>query len=98
MDEHRHAPKPVQVSTRLADGLLQIVETPDGERMQLRVYRHVEGLSARVDIARDSGTEILAPRPVDGDHHWLRSSAAPPEPHAFEELPFAMAEPERHEH
>ena len=107
-DEHH--PKPIQVSARLADGLLQIVDTPDGERMQLQVSRHVEGLSARVDIARENGTETLDLRPVDGDHHWLRSSVAPAEPHAFaaklrlsagndnEELPFAMAEPKGHEH
>jgi cation diffusion facilitator family transporter len=109
-DAHHHAPKPVQVSARLADGLLQIVDTPEGERMQLRVSRHVEGLSARVDIARDNGTETLDLRPVEGDHHWLRSSVAPAEPHAFaaklrltagndnEELPFVMAEPEGHQH
>lgn len=107
---HQHAPRPVQVSTRLADGLLQIVDTPQGERMQLRISRHAEGLSAQVDIARDGRTEVLDLQPVEGDHHWLRSSVAPSEPHAFaaklrlragndnEDMAFAMAEPEGHQH
>lgn len=105
-----HAPKPVQVSTRLADGLLQIVDTPDGERMQLRISRHAEGLSVQVAIAREGRIEVLDLRPVEGDHHWLRSTIAPAEPHEFaaklrlsagndnEEVPFAMVEPEGHQH
>jgi len=108
--DHHHAPKPIQVATRLADGLLQIVDTPDGERMQFRVSRHAEGLSARVDIARGSTTEVLDLEPVAGDHHWLRSIVAPAEPHQFsaklhlragndnEDVPFAMVEPEGHQH
>lgn len=107
---HHHAPYPVYVSTRLADGLLQIVDTPDGERMQLRVSRHAEGLRATVSIERDGRTEVLELRPVAGNHHWLQSSNAPEEPHEFaaslkltagndnEELAFAMAEPEGHHH
>ncbi|MBN9304934.1 MAG: cobalt transporter [Devosia sp. 67-54] len=108
--EHHHAPKPIQVASRLADGLLQIVDTPEGERMQLRVSRHAEGLSARVDIARGSNIEVLDLQPVAGDHHWLRSAVAPAEPHEFsaklrltagndnEEVAFAMVEPEEHHH
>jgi cation diffusion facilitator family transporter len=108
--QHHHAPRPIQVASRLADGLLQIVDTPEGERMQLRVSRHAEGLTARVDIARDGSTEVLDLRPVEGDHHWLRSAVAPAEPHEFaaklrltagndnEEVPFAMVEPEGHHH
>ena len=107
---HHHAPRPIHVASRLADGLLQIVDTPDGERMQLRVSRHKEGLAARVDIARGDAIESLDLHPVDGDHHWLRSSVAPAEPHEFtarlrlhagndnEDVPFAMVEPESHHH
>jgi cation diffusion facilitator family transporter len=109
--EHHHAPDPVPVATRLADGLLQIVNTPDGERLRLRVSRHAEGLSASVDIARESGrTEVLELQPVGGDHHLLQSRTAPEEPHEFsarlrlaagaerEELTFSMAEPAGHHH
>jgi cation diffusion facilitator family transporter len=107
---HHHAPDPVYVSTRLADGLLQIVDTPDGERMQLRVSRHAEGLRATVAIERNGRTEMLELRPVQGNHHWLQSSTAPEEPHEFaaslklaagndnEDLAFAMVEPEGHHH
>lgn len=109
--DHHHAPDPVSISTRLAEGLLQIVDTPEGERMRLRVSRHAEGLRASVVIDRPEGrTEVLELRPVGGDHHWLQSSAAPEEPHEFaaslrlvagndnEEVAFAMAEPEGHHH
>ena len=106
-----HPPDAVAVSSRLALGLLEIVETPDGERLQLRISRHAEGLSARVGIERDGGEiEELDLLPVDGDHHLLRSRAAPQEPHEFtaklrlaagndnDELSFAMAEPAGHSH
>jgi cation diffusion facilitator family transporter len=104
------APKPVHVTSRLAQGLLQIVDTPEGERLQLRVSRHAEGLSARVDIVREGQIEVLELKPVAGDHHWLRSLAAPAEPHEFsarlqlaagndnEVVSFAMTEPEGHHH
>jgi cation diffusion facilitator family transporter len=109
-DDH-HAPEAVPVVSRLATGLLQIVDTPDGERMRLRVSRHAEGLNASVDIQREGGrTEVLALRPVGGDHHWLESAVAPEEPHEFaaklrlatsndnDEVPFSMAEPAGHKH
>ena len=108
---HHHAPDPVPVSTKLANGLLQIVDTPDGERMRLRVSRHAEGLIASVDIERAGGrTEILDLQPVGDDHHLLQSRTAPEEPHEFsarlrlaagaelEELAFAMTEPAGHHH
>ena len=107
--EHHHAPQPFRVVGRLADGLLEIVDTPGGERMRLRVSRHVEGLQANVAILRPSGeVETLPLVPVQDDHHRLESMTAPAEPHAFsaklhliagtqiEELPFTMVEPESH--
>jgi cation diffusion facilitator family transporter len=108
---HHHVPDPIRVSTRLADGLLQIVETPEGERLRLRVSRHADQLRASVVIKRDGGRrEVLELRPVGGDHHWLQSSTAPEEPHEFaaslqlsagnddEDVAFAMVEPETHQH
>ncbi len=108
---NHHAPDPFTVSTRLADGLLQIVDTPQGERLRLRISRHAEGLQASVTIHRPGGRiEVLALNPVNGDHHWLQSSAAPEEPHEFaatlklaagndnEDVAFAMAEPDGHHH
>ena len=108
---HHHAPDPFLVSGKLASGLLEIVDTPQGERMRLRLSRHAEGLRANVAIERPGGAvERLPLSPVGGDHHYLQSLVAPAEPHEFsarlqlaagadsEDLPFAMAEPEGHHH
>lgn len=105
---HHHAPSPFRVVSDLADGLLEIGETPAGERMILRVARHAEGLRATVAIQRPGGVEELALAPTGGNHHRLQSAAAPAEPHGFagklvltagaerDELPFAMSEPAEH--
>jgi hypothetical protein len=105
-----HAPEAVPVSGRLASGLLDIVDTPEGERMRLRVSRHAEGLRASVRIERGGRTETLELLPVADDHHYLESVAAPEEPHEFtarlnlaagndnEVVEFAMAEPDGHHH
>ena len=105
---HHHAPAPILVGGQLAAGVLQIVDTPDGERMQLRLSRHAEALRAEVGIARGQATERLALWPVAGNHHMLQSLAAPAEPHEFEavltlvagsareEMAFAMIEPHDH--
>ncbi|TPJ74728.1 cation diffusion facilitator family transporter [Mesorhizobium sp. B2-6-2] len=108
---HHHAPDPFLVSGKLASGLLEIVDTPQGERMRLRLSRHAEGLRANVAIERaDGAVESLPLSPVGGDHHYLQSLVAPAEPHEFsarlqlaagpdtEDLPFAMADPQGHHH
>lgn len=107
---HHHAPDPFQVNGKLAQGLLEIVDTTEGERFRLRVSRHAEGLSAAVAIKRDAGLEQHALVPVAGDHHLLQSLEAPAEPHEFdaelvltnasdsERLVFRMLEPEGHHH
>ena len=67
-------------------------------------------MASLLGVPTPSAGASLDLRPVDGDHHWPRSSVAPAEPHAFaaklrlsagndnEELTFAMAEPKGHEH
>jgi cation diffusion facilitator family transporter len=108
---HHHAPDPFRVSGKLAQGLLEIVDTDDGERFRLRVSRHVEGLAASVEIQREGGAvEKHHLVPVEGNHHLLQSLAAPAEPHEFEaalllagsanseRLSFKMLEPEGHHH
>lgn len=108
---HHHAPDPFLLSGKLASGLLEIIDTPQGERMRLRLSRHAEGLQAKVAIERPGGAvERLPLSPVGGDHHHLQSLVAPAEPHAFsarlqlaaggdsEDLPFAMSEPHGHHH
>lgn len=107
---HNHAPDPVKVETALAAGSLEIVDTPQGERLQLRLSRAAPGLRATVVIARAGGDEVLRLDPVAKDASVMRSAVAPAEPHAFEAMlsmsvdgaeeamRFSMAEPEGHGH
>ncbi|MBY5342238.1 cation transporter [Rhizobium leguminosarum bv. viciae] len=107
---HHHAPAGFTVSSRLATGLLEIVDTPEGERVRLSISKHARGLEAVVEIARDGLVERLPLLPSPADHHALISNVAPAEPHAFDavlklmagvevdDLPFRMEEPEGHHH
>lgn len=108
--DHHHAPAPFTVSSRLATGLLEIIDTLEGERMRLSISKHAKGLEAVVEIARDGGIERLPLLPSPADHHALMSTVAPAEPHEFDatlklmagvqidDLPFRMEEPEGHHH
>jgi len=107
---HYHAPAPFTVTSQLAIGLLQIVDTPEGERVRLSISKHAKGLEAVVEIARGGGVERLPLFPSSTDHHALISAVAPAEPHEFDavlklmagveidDLPFSMEEPEGHHH
>ena len=108
---HHHAPEPFRVDCALAKGLLEIINTPAGERMRLTLDRHAEGLEALVTIARPGAAdESLELSPVQGDHHAFLSGLALAEPHEFNavlrlaaggktfNLPFDMMEPEGHHH
>ncbi|ANL41702.1 MULTISPECIES: cation diffusion facilitator family transporter [Rhizobium] len=107
---HHHAPAPFTVNSRLATGLLEIIDTPDGERMRLSISKHAKGIEAVVEIARDAGVERLPLLPSATDHHALVSTIAPAEPHEFDavlklmagveidDLAFRMEEPEGHHH
>ncbi|MGO6725065.1 cation diffusion facilitator family transporter [Rhizobium ruizarguesonis] len=107
---HHHAPAAFTVSSRLATGFLEIVDTPEGERMRLSISKHARGLEAVVEIARDGVVERLPLLPSPADHHALISNVAPAEPHEFDavlklmagvevdDLPFRMEEPEGHHH
>lgn len=105
-----HAPEPFEVSCALAEGLLEIVDTPEGERMRLQVDRRVEGLEATVTIDRPGRkVETLALCALPGGRTF-QSTRAPAEPHEFsaqlhlgasgerEILPFHMSEPKGHRH
>ena len=106
---HHHAPAPFRVVGRLAEGVLEIVDTAEGERMRLTVSRHAERLRPVVIIDRPGGVaETLPLLPDEGDHHSFISEVAPAKPHEFdarleltagegqEVLPFRMIEPEDH--
>src|SRR5215216_3893299 len=107
---HHHAPEPFRVQSRLATGLLEIVDTPQGERMRLTVSQQAEGLQAVVTIDRDGRAETLPLSAVPSAPDVFESSVAPDEPHEFEAqlrlvafaqtevLPFRMTEPAGHHH
>ena len=52
---HHHAPAPFTFAGALAAGVVEIVDTPVGERMRLIVNRHEKGLEATVTIDRGGG-------------------------------------------
>jgi len=104
---HHHAPDPFRFGGKLAEGLLEIVDTADGERMRLTASRSADGVGAVVAIDRPNGeTEVLPLLPC-GDGTFM-SVDAPAEPHEFdahlrltagdvrEDLPFRMLEPAHH--
>ncbi|MDL2402454.1 cation diffusion facilitator family transporter [Rhizobium mayense] len=107
---HHHAPAPSKVESPVATGLLEIVDTPEGERMRLTLSSQMDGLRATVEIKRPGGVETLQLVRLHDDHHAFQSTEAPAEPHEFdavlklvagdrlEELPFRMEEPEGHHH
>ena len=108
---HHHAPKPFKVDCVLAQGLLEIIGTPEGERMRLSITQPVAGLKAQVLILRSAGrVELLDLLPAQGNQNLYLSSVAPEEPHEFDatlkltaggnflNLPFQMEEPEGHHH
>ena len=104
-----HAPNPVPLCGDLAEGVVEIIETPQGERMRFTSLRPVPDLRVVVTIKRaPSPDEVLDLIPVQGGTQFL-SNSAPREPHEFdamlqlrqdvrsEALPFHMAEPEGHQ-
>ena len=106
---HPHAPAPFVVQSKLAEGVLEIIESPSGERMQLKTMRAVAGLSVKVCIQRDAGRiERLLLTQVPNDPTRFMSSQAPEEPHEFDAtlmlcddnsettLAFHLTEPEGH--
>lgn len=107
---HQHAPAPFRVSSPLATGLLEITDTPEGERMRLSISKHVDGLEAVVEITRESGVERMPLLPSPVNRHAMLSTVAPAEPHEFDavlklmagievdDLAFRMEEPEGHYH
>ena len=111
-DRHagHHAPEPFRVHSQIAEGILAIVDTPNGERMRLTVDRVVGGLSAEVVIDRGGDGAETIPLLATDEPTIFESAKAPNEPHAFhavlqlvkedqsDRVPFEMTEPESHNH
>ena len=56
---HHHAPAPVSVKGELAEGTLEIIDTPEGERMLFTATRASQDLEAHVEIKREAKVETL---------------------------------------
>lgn len=105
---HHHAPDPFVFECDLASGVLGIVDTAVGERMQLTLNSQTEGLRAEVYIKRGERPEQLKLSASSEGGQILQSSLSPAEPHEFEAqlvlmlgrrrrvLPFSMNEREGH--
>ena len=104
-----HAPEPVAIDSALATGVIEIVDTPAGERMTFTASRAAAGLKVTVEIERERGrVETLALHATAGCPLQYMSDAAPAEPHEFkaqlllrendkvETVPFVVVEPEGH--
>ena len=102
-----HAPNPVPVRGELTDGVMDIIDTPQGERLRFTSSRPVPGLSAIATIRRGTQDEVLALTALADGTAFL-SDTAPQEPHEFdavltlalagrsEVVRFRMSEPEGH--
>ncbi len=103
---HHHAPDPVAVRGKLAEGTVEIVDTPDGERLWFTASRAAPGLEVHVEIERAGGMEALPLIRMASNLFRFASIVAPEEPHEFdarlhlrsgdqtESIPFRAIEPE----
>lgn len=110
-EHYHHAPEPIRISNVMASGLLEIVNTANGERMKFTSEKSQENLSLRVIINRPENLEVLVLKQTSlGSCEYL-SEVEPNEPHEFsaefemsnrttkEIISFEMHEPhDHHEH
>jgi cation diffusion facilitator family transporter len=106
---HHAAPIPVTIRGQLADGIIEIIETTEGERLRFIAARSSENLVVTVTIQREQGRIESMPliQSIDNRDRFL-SSTAPEEPHEFsaqlhlqagalaETLSFRIVEPVGH--
>ena len=106
--DHHHASEPIQITNKLISGIIQIINTPNGERMQFIADSMDTKLSFRVVINRPEGLEVLVLKKSLTNSNEYISEFAPNEPHEFsaefeislndqkEIIPFEMHEPHDH--
>lgn len=105
---HHGEPEPVSIKGRLCQGLLEIIQTPDGERMRLRTSQSTPSLVVRAIINRLGDFEVLELNRDQNSPNDFVSDVAPDEPHEFSAeveisngihhdlIPFEMHEPLNH--
>lgn len=88
---HHRAPEPFRFAGKWGRGALEIVATPDGERMRLTMQGAVLGLTASVVIARPGNSDEVLQHEFDAGLRLVSGEQA-------ENLSFHMAEPVGHAH
>jgi nickel/cobalt exporter len=104
---HHHAPDPIHIKSKDTQGVLEIIDTPNGERMRYLADHILPGLKIRVVINRSEQLEVLELNKTANVNEWM-CNVAPNEPHEFsaefeisrgesrEVILFEMHEPHSH--
>lgn len=79
---HHHAPDPIHIKCHDTQGVLEIIDTPQGERMRYVASNISPDVKIRVIINRSEGLEVLELQPTSSANEWM-SLVAPNEPHEF---------------
>lgn len=103
-----HAPDTVAIKGDLADGVIEIIDTPQGERFRFTSTRAIAGLTVVATIHRASAPDELLELSALPDRVSFVSGSAPQEPHEFdaqlelardgrsETVRFHLSEPDGH--
>jgi nickel/cobalt exporter len=103
---HHHAPNPVAVKSSTLDGIIEIIDTPLGERIRFTTYARNSTAQLLVEIKRDNSVERLHLTRSPEDSAVYLSEEVPGEPHEFkaqlilegqDSFDFEMFEPEGHD-
>lgn len=106
-DHHHHAPEPVLIDADSIKGLLEIVDTPLGERVRFTSRQASPDDELSIEIDRDYGkTERLSLPRNPANPNIFVSTTVPGEPHGFsariiskstgDSFSFYMTEPDGH--
>lgn len=102
---HHHAPNPVAVQSSILNGVIEIIDTPIGERMRYTSNVALEAGELIVRIQRENGFENLQLEKSNENSLVYLSVEVPGEPHEFkatlkfdgrDSFAFEMFEPEGH--
>ena len=79
---HHHAPEPIHIQCKDTHGVLEIIDTPHGERLRYVANAISQDTKLRVVINRSEGLEPIELLQTSNAKEWM-SSVAPNEPHEF---------------
>ncbi len=79
---HHHVSEAIRINSDLTTGVLEIVQTDEGERMRYSCSQAANDLKIRVIINRPNGLEVLE-LVKQAESKQFQSTVAPNEPHEF---------------